>query len=57
VTPAYASSFREVGFKDIPMKKLVEMKIHGVTANFIRERKDRGDYSLDDYIKLKIHGL
>lgn len=56
VTPRFAGSFEEVGFKDIPFKTLVKLRIHGVSANFIKERlKDGRD--LNDYIKMKIHGL
>lgn len=56
VSPRFAASFEEVGFTDIPFKTLVKLRIHGVSANFIKNRlKDGRD--LNDYIKMKIHGL
>lgn len=56
VTPRFAASFEEVGFKDIPFKTLVKLRIHGVSANFIKDRLKEGR-DLNDYIKMKIHGL
>ncbi|MEL7162880.1 MAG: hypothetical protein AAFN92_19130, partial [Bacteroidota bacterium] len=56
VSPEFASSFREVGFDDIPLKKLVNLRIHGVSADYIK-KWDRDDLDLDDYVKMKIHGI
>ncbi|OAV43350.1 M56 family metallopeptidase [Lewinella sp. 4G2] len=56
VTPEWAMSFREVGFRDIPFNTLVDLRIHGVTPAFIQERMKEGR-TLNDYVKMKIHGL
>ncbi|MEM6769961.1 MAG: M56 family metallopeptidase [Bacteroidota bacterium] len=56
VNAEWAASFREVGFKDIPFNTLIQLRIHGVSADFIKDRRKEGR-SLEDYVKMKIHGL
>jgi hypothetical protein len=48
-----------MGFKDLSPNKIVEMKIHGVTADFIKGFTAMGykDTPLSKIVELKIHGV
>jgi hypothetical protein len=50
---------KEAGYEHIPPEQLIAMRIHGVSAAFVREVRDRGykNPSIDDLIQLRIHGL
>ena len=58
ITPQYIQEVRSLGYPDIPADKILEMKIHGVTPDFVREAKNRfKDLSLDQIIQLKIYNI
>ena len=48
-----------MGFKEVSLSKAVEMKIHGVTPQYIKQMQEKGykNLDLDEYIRLKIHGF
>jgi len=55
----FIEDFKQLGFKNIPVNKLITLKIHGVTPRYIQRVNQNGDYdnySLKDFINLKIHG-
>jgi hypothetical protein len=39
VSPGYIRDLKNAGFADIPVEKLVEMKIHGIDAEFVKRTK------------------
>ncbi len=54
----FVESMAEVGYDGIPAKTLVQMRIHGVNASFVRRLEQRGikDLSTKELIDMKIHG-
>jgi len=46
------------GFRDLNVDKLIEMKVHGVTGDYIREVRAAGfDPDVDKIIELRVHGI
>ena len=35
VTPQFIRELKEAGYEHIPIEKLIDMRIHGVDANFV----------------------
>jgi len=59
IDPDDIAAFNDLGYKNISLDKLVELKTHGVTPSYIeriQQRSDSKDYSLNEYIEMKIHG-
>ncbi len=58
VTSNYVKSLRSEGL-DLNLEEVVEFKIHGISAAFIRQIKGMGMENLtaDDYLELKIMGI
>jgi len=50
---------RELGYDRVSVDKLIEMRIHGVNAGFIRDIQSRGwkDVTVDELIQMRIHGI
>jgi hypothetical protein len=48
-----------LGFSDLSPSNLVEMRIHGVTPEFIKEIRDAGypDIKISKLIEFRIHGI
>ncbi len=44
-------------FTELEPDQLIEMKMHGVDANFVREMRELGITDLDQLIEFKIHGI
>ena len=57
--PDAMSALRALGYTDIPASKLIEMKIFGVTPEYIRKLEDSGykGVPVDKMIKMKMSGL
>lgn len=53
------ASYEQAGYDRPGMNKMIELRIHGVTDDYINELADAGyeDLTLDDVKKAKIHGL
>jgi hypothetical protein len=49
----------EIGYNNIPLDKLIAMRIHSVNGKFVQEMKDQGfsNLTIDELIKLRIHGV
>ena len=58
MTPAFINEMKQAGYDRLPIDKLVEFRIHGVSAKFIKDLKDAGytDLSPDDLVEIRIHG-
>jgi len=58
VTPEYIKQMRDAGYGGIKIDKLVQFRIHGVDADFVRRAKAHNfnDLSADDLVELAIHG-
>jgi hypothetical protein len=39
VTPAFIRELRQAGFDDVPVDKLVDMRIHGVDRILLKRKK------------------
>jgi hypothetical protein len=37
VTPEFIQELADAGYRNIPVQKLIEMKIHGVDAEFVKK--------------------
>jgi len=55
----YDINYQALGYKDLTVDKLIELRDHGVDAGFIRELNAAGfkNISLDKAIELKDHGV
>lgn len=53
------SELRQLGYDDLSLDKLVELRIHGVSPGFIREMAEVGlrDLPADRLVELRIHGV
>ena len=53
----FAREIRDAGLR-ASSRDLIQLRIHGVDLNYIREARQAGyqNFSADDYIKLRIHG-
>jgi len=49
---------KDVGYGDVKVDRLVEFRIHGVDADFVRAAKAHGfnNLSAEDLVDLSIHG-
>jgi hypothetical protein len=55
VTPEFVAAMKAAGFSSIPSKKLVELRVHGVTPEFIQTTKRQfPDVTLDQLVQLRI---
>jgi hypothetical protein len=50
---------KELGYEGLTSRELIEMKIHGVDADFVRSMHEKGikDLSIRKLLKIKIHGI
>ena len=57
--PTEFGTFTALGYRDIPTSKLVQMRIHDVTPEFIRNLRSQGiaSPSADQLVRLKISGF
>jgi hypothetical protein len=48
----------ELGYPDLPLSTLVQMRIHDVSPRFIRDLQGRGyaDLSAERLVSMRIHG-
>ena len=56
---AVDKALNELGYSDVSTSKIVECRIHGITAGYIRDihSTDFKDISLSKLIEFKIHGV
>ena len=49
---------RSVGFENIPVNKLIEMKAMGITADYVKKMRELGlkDFSINELIQIKATG-
>ena len=48
-----------MGHKNLALNDVVRMRIHGVTAQYVKELRDLGynNVSVDDLVRMRIHGV
>lgn len=55
ITPEFVDSFRKIGYENIPLPLLYQLKMSGVDADYVAKMKAKGLNStdLEKYIRLK----
>jgi len=57
VTPAFVRDLQALGYKDVSVDDLVNLRIHGVSIEDARKAKSRHkDVSAEELVDMKIHG-
>ena len=59
VTPAFISGFARIGYANLPVDKLIELKALDVTPEYVRSLQAHGLHprTADQLVKLKAAGL
>lgn len=58
VNLVFVRAVQKAGLRDVDASKLIGLRIHGITPDYISEIQSAGyDFSADDLIRLKIHGV
>lgn len=59
ITPEYVRELADLGLRDLPRERLLQMAIHGVMPAYIREIREAGHRELTpgELVKMRIHGV